>query len=157
MSCPTCPHEPHDGWCASCNCYAHTVFDPPHAHRDDIETSHYAAETNTTSQTHQLMILRAHADALRGEPGYRGFTDEESGIRTGLETVEARRRCNNLRNMGYLMFTEETRPGVQYPTKPNQVSIITAAGQLALGRQPIPTVVGVAQAEWADAEQAELW
>ena len=159
MTCPTCPHAPHEGWCqsSSCRCFAHASFAPPRAHRDDVETSHYAAATNITSDTHQWMILVAHGDAKRDEPGYRGFTDEQSGLRTGLETVEARRRCNNLRDWGYLEFTEEKRMGIAYPTKPQKVSIITAAGLAQLGRQPVPTLVRVAQAEWDDAEQGELW
>lgn len=158
MTCPQCPHLPHPNqWCPSCNCYAHTAFDPPHAHRDDIETSHYAAATNTTSETHQRMILRDHRAAELDEPRYRGFTDEESGQRTGLETVEARRRCNNLRNLGYLMFTDETRPGIRYPTKPNQVSIITDTGRKALGSSTWPTAPPPAPKVQLASEPQGLW
>jgi hypothetical protein len=122
-------------------------FDPPRAHHDDIDTSHLAAETNTTSATHQLQILWAHMNAVN-DGGYRGFTDEESGLETGLPTVEARRRCNNLRNPpGYLAWTEESRAGIAFPTKLNRVSIITDIGRAKLGFLPAPRPVPVAPAD----------
>lgn len=107
-----------------------TTFDQPHAHHDDIDTSHEAAATNTTHETHQRMILAAHFTAAhdRAPALYDGYTDEEVGRETGLPTVEARRRCNNLRNMGYLEFNGETHPGLEFPTKRNGVSILTHAG-----------------------------
>lgn len=100
-------------------------YESPRSHDDDPWTSFWAAETNTTSQTHQRQILVAHLNAARNDPKYTGFTDEESGQRAGLSTVEARRRCNNLRNLNKLEFTGEVRPGIEFPNKPNQVSALT--------------------------------
>lgn len=106
---------------------------PPRAHRDDPATSHAAAASNTTSETHQDMILQAHLDRLSVDPRYTGLTDEQAGQLAGLETVEARRRSNNLRDVGMLRFTGEERPGIRYPNKANGVSVITDTGLDRLG------------------------
>jgi len=108
-----------------------TAFQEPLTHSDDPETSFRAAETNSTSETHQAMLLEAFRDVLRTRrPNY---TDEEAGHATGLDTVEARRRCSNLRDKGLIEFTGASRMGIRFPTKAQGISQITHAGLDALG------------------------
>ncbi len=108
-----------------------TIYEGPRYHSDGPDTSREAAETNTTSGTHQDTLLAAFRDVLNSpEPDY---TDEEAGRATDIDTTEARRRCNNLRNLGYIEFTGDYRMGIRYAHKRQNVSRITHAGLDALG------------------------
>lgn len=109
-----------------------TTFQEPLTHSNDPEPSFRAAETNSTSETHQAMLLEAFRDVLL-RTGCPNYTDEEAGHATGLDTVEARRRCSNLRDKGLIEFTGASRMGIRFPTKTQGVSQITHAGLDALG------------------------
>lgn len=96
------------------------------AHTDDPGTSHDAAARNRAGRaTHRRACLEAH-----GRFPFSGLIDDEAASLTGLEIIEARRRCTDLRNAGLLQFAPITRTSNM--GRQATVSVITRAGREAL-------------------------
>ena len=71
-------------------------------HTDDIATSHDAAAANQEVKgAHRRLCLEAH----RADPD--GLTDQDVSDITGLELIEARRRCSDLRNLGLIRWLRD--------------------------------------------------
>lgn len=97
------------------------------AHTRDPGTSHDAAARNRAGKaTHRRACLEAHFR----QDASSGLIDDEVASLTGLDLIEARRRCTDLRNAGLLEFTRITRTSNM--GRQATVSIITHAGREAL-------------------------
>lgn len=112
------------------------------AHTDDVVTSHAAAAQNRAGKaSNRRACLETHNRVREHEPI--GLTDDEVAERTGLELIEARRRCSDLRRLGLIEWlmapilvgpsplsaplTRKTALG-----RKSAVSVITQAGLEAL-------------------------
>lgn len=96
------------------------------AHARDPRTSHDAAAGNAGGKaSNRRACLTAHR--VHQETG---LIDDEVSSLTGLELIEARRRCTDLRNSGLLRFTETTRTSNM--GRQATVSVITRDGIEAL-------------------------
>lgn len=108
------------------------------AHAGDPGTAREAAGSNALGKnTNRRVCLEKHAAAIAG------LSDDECAARTGLELIEARRRCSDLRTLGLIEWmvmdhgTEE-KPDVKAVRRPtalgkeSTVSRITDAGRAAL-------------------------
>lgn len=73
------------------------------ARMTDPSTSRAAARS-LNARSHLATLARAYEAA-----GARGMTDEEAAVSTGLTT--AWKRCSDLRRLGYIVATGETRRG----------------------------------------------
>lgn len=179
MSCPTCPHESHTGWCpdASCHCYAHTVTDA-HArhHTHDPDTSVNAAANLKTGISDQIKLLDIHVEQLLrlGPDDYDrrgGLTHAEADTIGDFAPTDsgsgARKRGTELRDSGFIYDTRERRPGLK--GRPNAVWKLTSAGAKEYCRLhgitpsgPLATFIGRedahrARPQWDDAKQGALW
>lgn len=115
-----------------------TLADVP-AHTDDVPTSHAAAAQNRAGKASN----RRACLVVHGEHAQAGLIDDEVASLTGLELIEARRRCSDLRRLGlidWLMAPILVGPSaLSAPLTrtsnlghKSAVSVITAAGMEAL-------------------------
>jgi hypothetical protein len=98
------------------------------AHTHDPDTSHAAAALNAGGKaSNRRECLLVHVRHFQT-----GLIDDEVASLTGLDLIEARRRCSDLRNAGLLRFviglTRTSNWGRQAT-----VSMITPAGWEAIG------------------------
>lgn len=101
------------------------------AHTDDPETSHDAAASNPLGKnSNRRACLEAHEQASRFTPP--GLTDDEIAAITRLDLIEARRRCSDLRSLGFLAWTKPLDYRRTDLGQQARVSVITPAGREAL-------------------------
>lgn len=83
------------------------LFAASHARRTDPATSHGAAASVSSAESHCEMLLAAYRSALPG-----GLTDEEAAARCGIDPLrEGGKRCADLRRLGLVAPTGEVRAG----------------------------------------------
>jgi hypothetical protein len=106
-------------------------WDPPHteARSTDPDTSHQAAKLpfRRNSQRHELL-----ASYLLASWHGQGLTDEEAAISAGIDKGCPWKRCSELRDMGFIVPTGETR--VSTGGANQRVCVITTQGREAMNR-----------------------
>jgi hypothetical protein len=97
-------------------------------HNVDPDTSVEAAARLTTGLTDQIALLSVHCRQVQrlGER-YTGLADFESGDLAGIDHWNARKRCHELREQGFLRFSGDRRTNPE-SNRANAVSVLTAAG-----------------------------
>jgi hypothetical protein len=130
VTCPQCPHDQHQGWCASCKCYSHgrSSFDynpAAHARGSDPDTSRDAAAQVTTLNGHCEALLRVYPDWV-------GLTAEEAAGHAGINPWAASKRVSDLRRMGLiepLVLDGKTVTRKNSSNRQAEVCCITVAGR----------------------------
>ena len=84
-----------------------TLWTNTHCRRSDPPTSRAAAASVADAGSHCRLLMAGYSAALPG-----GLTDEEAARRCGVDPLrEGGKRCSDLRRLGLIAPTGETRPG----------------------------------------------
>lgn len=115
------------------------------AHTNDVPASRIAAECDRLAKSsHRRACFQAHVNrehVVAALPP--GMIDDEVAAATGLELVEARRRCSDLRALGLIEWLVEGGVKVTRSSnhrRPATVCVLTPYGrQVADGWPPLTT------------------
>lgn len=113
------------------------------AHNGDVPASVIAATADRLSKsTNRRACFQAHEQRDRQADTQPGLIDDEVATLTGLELVEARRRCSDLRSLGLIEWLVEDGRKVTRRSnhgRPATVCVLTPYGrQVADGWPPVP-------------------